>query len=81
MSPSEAYTMMKLSAKCRWASHDLIRKGNPDVQTGFVLICRTCKVAYDTPSSGDLFTELSKEELKDLMEDRKSDSEEQAWKE
>jgi len=71
MSPSEAYTMMKLAAKCRRAGHDLVRGGNPDVQTGFVLVCRTCKVAYDIPSADTLFAELSKEEVKDLMEDRR----------
>jgi len=70
MSPSEAYTMMKLSIQCRKAGHDLIRTANRDVQKGFLLICRTCKIAHDIPTQDQLFEQLSKEEIKSLMEQR-----------
>jgi len=64
----EHYTMMKLAGKCRRAGHDLERKVNRDVQKGFLLICRTCKVAYDIPSAETLFAELSRSEIEDLKE-------------
>jgi len=64
----EHYTMMKLAGECRRAGHDLERKGNRDVQKGFLLICRTCNIAYDMPSAETLFAELSRSEIKDLLE-------------
>ncbi len=69
MSPSEAYTMMNLSNQCRKAGHDLIRTGNRDVQKGFLLSCRTCKIVYDMPTADQLFEQLSRQEIENLMEE------------
>jgi len=65
---SEHYTMIKLAGECRRAGHDLVRTGNRDVKEGFLLICRTCKIAYDMPSAETLFAELERGEIEDLKE-------------
>lgn len=69
MSPSEAYTMMKLAGKCNREGHRLTRTGNPDVHAGFVLVCHTCKIAYDMPTADQLFEQLSRQEIENLMEE------------
>ena len=40
----EEATMLVLTTKCLEAGHDCVRIGNVD---SYVLICRTCRVAYD----------------------------------
>ncbi len=59
----ELYTMLKLADKCVKAGHDCVRMGNRDVEKGFLLICRTCKIAYDMPSKDQLFAEVDQDKM------------------
>jgi len=57
----ELYDLLELMHNCTSAGHDCIRMGNKDVEKGFVLICRTCKIAYDVPTKEDLFAEVDRD--------------------
>jgi len=55
------YDLLKLGSNCINAGHDCIRMGNRDVEQRHVLICRTCKIAYDIPSKEELLAEIDRD--------------------
>jgi len=72
----EMYDLLVLGHNCIDAGHDCIRMGNKDVEKGFVLICRTCKITYDIPTKEDLFAEVDREFVAEGLAYKEEDSNE-----